>query len=189
MRVGGEKLHVVAQSLVERQREAVVSRASRVFELVDGIKTRVNPLPREDQAARLLGGWRRDAERCGVSRGQLDRRKQVYITGARKMNAAREEVFGARRQIWREESFNTDIRLRAVGRDKVRVGAKDRRRDAREWCGKASAPRRGKHSRRIFPGRYLLKGLRAVFLDSAVKIRERQPVIEQSESCSHHPLS
>src|SRR5215475_6033652 len=104
------------------------------------------------------------------------------------MNAAREEVFGARRQIWREDSFNTDIRLRAVGRDKVRVGAKDRRRDAGEWGGKAPAPRHGKHSSRIFPGRYLLKGPRAVFLYCAVKIRERQPVIEQSESGAHYPL-
>src|SRR5262245_30680565 len=119
--------------MVERQREAVVSGARRVFDLVDGIKTRVNPLPREDHAARLLGGRRRDAERCGVSRSQPDREKQIYITSARKMNAAREEIFGARRQIGRKEPLNTDVRLRAVGRDKVRVDAKDRRRDAREW--------------------------------------------------------
>src|SRR5262245_57227741 len=108
----------MAQPLVERQSEAVISGTRRVFELVDGIKTRVNPLPREDQAAHLLGGWRRNAERCGISQGQLDRRKQVYITSSRKMNAAREEIFSARRQIGRKKSLNADIRLRAVGHDK-----------------------------------------------------------------------
>src|SRR5215813_14902349 len=158
----------MAQPLVERQGKAVVSGARRVFELVDGIETRVKPLPREDQAAYLLGGWRKYAERCGVSRSQFDRRKEVYIVRARKMNAAREEIFGARRQIGREESLNAEIRLRAVGRDKVRVGAKDRRRDAGEWGGESSATGRGKHSRSILPGRYLLKGLSAVFLDCSV---------------------
>src|SRR5439155_26045972 len=100
-------------------------------------------------------------------------RQEIYIACAWQVDAAREDIVGAHRNVFVQQTLDTDVGLHAVRRDKARVGAKDRWRDARNRSENAPATCRREDLRSISIGCDLLKTLCSILLDRAVQKSER----------------
>src|ERR1035437_10667625 len=78
-RVAGHQLELFRKLPVHRDGCAVIVRAGFSLELIDGVVSRVEPLPRKNQSSKLLGSWRWYAKARRICQGQGYRDRQVGI--------------------------------------------------------------------------------------------------------------
>src|SRR2546430_15562160 len=84
--------------------------------------------------------------------------------------------------------LDTNIRLRAVRRDELRVGAKDRPRNPEKRSRRASASSYCEDCGCVDIHCDLLESVYSVLLDRAVKKRQRKPIIEKPKASAHNPF-
>src|SRR6266567_3750424 len=84
--------------------------------------------------------------------------------------------------------LDTDIRLRAVRRNELRVGANDRLRNSRKRNNSATTSGCAEDGGCVYISSNLLECPHAVLLDRAVEKCQRQPIIEQPKASAHNPF-
>src|SRR6266566_8935437 len=84
--------------------------------------------------------------------------------------------------------LDTNTRLRAVRRDELRVGAKDRPRNPEKRSHRASASSYCEDCGCVGIHCDLLESVYSVLLNRAVKKRQRKPIIEKTKASAHNPF-
>src|SRR5262249_14599218 len=173
----------------ERDREAMVGRAGGVFELVDRIKARVAAARTEHLATDLLRRRVGNPQARRVLRREGDGRQQIDIPRAGQLHSTHEEVVGARREVPRQQTLDTEVGLLTVGCCLAWIWLENR------WA-KSAKRRRPRPARRLpaETGRrlavsHLLERLPAVFLDRAIQKRQHVAVVKDTETSAQHPAT